>query len=53
MKLVLVWKVLKVLPNFQHHRVCCQGATLVGSKGSCSGVHGRISMTRPLDFYFN
>jgi len=44
---------VEVLPKFQHHRVCCQGTTLIGSKGCCSGVHGRISMTKPLDFYFN
>jgi hypothetical protein len=53
LKKILVCKVKKLLPKFQHHRSCCQGATLVGSRGCCGGVHERNSMTKPLDFYFN
>ncbi len=32
-ELVLVWKVEKALPKFQHDRAFCKGATLVGSRG--------------------
>jgi hypothetical protein len=32
-KSILVWKVSKALLKFQHHRGCCKGATLVGSRG--------------------
>jgi hypothetical protein len=32
-KSVLVWKVEKALPKFQHDRAFCKGATLVGSRG--------------------
>ncbi len=30
---VLVWKVEKALPKFQHDRAFCKGAMLVGSRG--------------------
>jgi hypothetical protein len=39
---------LKGSPKFQHHRFGYKGAALAGSGGCCSGVHGRISMTRPV-----
>ncbi len=50
---VLVWKVQEALPKIQLDRAFCTRATRVGSRGGCSGVHGMISMAKPLDFWFN
>ncbi len=46
---VLAQKVQKALPKIQLDQAFCKGATRVGNRGGCSGVHGM----KPLDFGFN
>ncbi len=40
----------KALSKIQLDWAFRKGATLIGSRGGCSGVHGMISMVKPLDF---
>jgi hypothetical protein len=39
-------------PNFSIIRFIVRELHLLEMEGVCSGVHGRISMTKPLEFYF-
>jgi len=38
--------------NFSIIGLAIRELHLPGVKGVCGGVHGRISMTKPLEFYF-
>jgi hypothetical protein len=39
-------------PIFSIIEVAVRELHLLEVEGVCSGVHGRISMTKPLEFYF-
>jgi hypothetical protein len=39
-------------PNFNIISLAIRELHLPGIEGVCSGVHGRISMTKLLEFYF-
>jgi hypothetical protein len=42
----------RFFPNFSIIRFAVRELHLLEVEGVCSGVHGRISMTKPLEFYF-
>jgi hypothetical protein len=42
----------KFSPNFSIIEFAVRELHLLEIEGVCSGVHGRISMTRPLEFFF-
>jgi hypothetical protein len=42
----------RFFPNSSIIRVAIKELRLPEVKGVCSGVHGRISMIKPLEFYF-